>query len=700
MALNQTESSVPVTKSVVGRHSATASILIDNDSRQVLRGVLPDTILVLSLGSATESDVTATAEDGTEYNLKLLPTRYIGLYCKDQTSELRMQIARARLEDWTGHTLPDIVVLGDEPSTTVAADVIRNLSLSAKAASLDTVRLHTEFSRLRNAHEELQQTFADVERFVAQSNLQPARLAFQNDPVEGSSISGLPARSTVTQILPVSTFGLNSIQLHLASAPKLKKYFGGLHVSLYTIEDHTLRAEWDIPTEQLSSGWLTLPLPRGFSGQRRTPKLVIKTIGNIGELPPISLGSSQPLSQFCASVANSDLSIGSSLAVRCWVGLPGVTPPTLGSLADLQHATAGSIVREVALPLTLLEQVKRVPSDWQPDFEPVKYLPAVPGLECHPPPAGVMVGSLADFAVFESCRISAQALVRSEIAKPIEFAIAVSTLPGEAVSDLLRGASDASSRPDFQFSGWVTSSYSTPAILSLFIPDAFEGQLYFATRMANGAPNDFGWAAFRDVRLTLLGKSVSEETAGVKPARPLPDNNVRAELANPVPKEKLRSVENVLSLLLGGSPATAYNESKDAIFCHPPQVGMTFALVRDIDVRGRKALICEASLGSRRALPVEFGVIATKLPLQDVITACSSSSTDTRMDLAFSGWHRVSGTKPSPLMLNLKNIQDELVNIYFATRMIEGSANNNYAWAYFSKICVSDDVEVRSEAAE
>jgi hypothetical protein len=269
------------------------------------------------------------------------------------------------------------------------------------------------------------------------------------------------------------------------------------------------------------------------------------------------------------------------------------------------------------------------------------------------------------------------------------------------VAERFNHASIASSAADFQFSGWVTSTYSAPGLLSLLVPNMFEGHLYFATRMAGGASNDFGWAAFRDVRLTLLGKM--DDAGAIDPghAEQVSQKRSQAEESQHFPKDKVRNVVNVLSVLLGDSPAVAYDDEREAIFCHPPQIGITIALVRDLEVWGRQILTCEASIESQRSLPVEFAMIATKLPLQEVIAACSGMGAPTSLDeIAFSGWHRVSSKKAQALMLGLERFEDDLVHVYFATRMPEGTDNNHYAWAYFNNIRVSRATDLSSEAAE
>ncbi len=90
-----------------------------------------------------------------------------------------------------------------------------------------------------------------------------------------------------------------------------------------------------------------------------------------------------------------------------------------------------------------------------------------------------------------------------------------------------------------------------------------------------------------------------------------------------------------------------------------------------------------------------------QLPLQDVIASCSNMS-DPRSadDLSFSGWQSVSSTRAQTVILDLDTFEEDLINIYFATRMAEGSNNNDYAWAYFSKIRISEGASLRSEAAE
>jgi len=582
---------------------------------------------------------------GLELPSGTVPMLCLGFLAVEPETLKLLENVRQSFEHWSGMAFPVPVLV--QPSGTLDLLLASSLVQREQTIAAYATRLARELALLRSAHENLQNNFAKAETLISQADIAQASLRFINPP--GATATGVD-RQAIRQTLPVSSFGLAALDLHIA------KPGAGLSLHLYTLEDHQLQASWQLEADACPAGWVSLVLPAGLAGLARTPELVITPLGGFGVLPELSFGAPQPLGRFQAVVDGT--ARPASLALRCWAGLPGVKLANPGAAPQ-----ADALVTEIRLPPGLRAMATRVRGPWQTEWPIVRDMPEKNGVLCHPPPgdvnppftAALIEGLTAD----RPLRISAKGVVGDARAAPVEFALAAAP-PGVDVPALL-----AEGEGGFSFSGWQAGDFTTPAFIALQVPpQALRQNLFLFTRMADGAVNHYAQACFEEMRIAFLGPPQAEPTRAV-----------------PVPEAVLRRVENPLD---PADKSVMYKEYEQALLCHPMPKGVKLGCLPHLVPPGALGVSAQVKLGHAEAWPVQFALAVSALPGAAVLAHLETG----HPGIALTPWLQVQVGESAGLEVAADHLppMPEAASLYLLTRMAPEAPNADCAWAYFQDI--------------
>lgn len=669
------------------------SIFVTAEDLPHFEGSLPHGMAVFGIIEVATQHVQLLDERREIIKLVVAPMLCLGFIAAQESSIEKLLRAKSTFERWSSSDFPVPVLiphdhLNDALSTLLSTSLVERM----RTYAAHTTRLSRELFLLRAAHEDMLNAFSELEHFVVASNTQPISMTFENVPsrdvtVEESLSAG------IKQILPVSTLGLGHIQLHLRDWEKFDRPFGGLTVELRTIEDHVLHQVWQLPLETLHPGWITLSLEKGFAGPQRTPLVVICVMGNIGLMPPLSLGPLQVLPDFRLKGRLGQEAEQRSLALRTWTGLPGVRPPTIDLRPFDLSSSPNPRVMDIPVPSVFFRDVKAIMNHWIPEYTTVSFLADMRGLECHPPPDGETWAVLTDFPASEDAfRLSIRGMVRHPDAAKIEFAIAFATNDQAIRLQASRGDSTLSFDKD-SFSGWHTASYEEPVLLSLLVgfSGASKGSIFFGTRMKDGQPNAFAWTCFYDLRKVILQSPGGSNEASLEPAAPIVNPEVPSGILDAlhtldgttIPISILEDAYDIFSSAAKENSPVRYDSDKRGILCHPPAEGMTLAQLGKPGAFTTSRVLVRAHVANNMSEPVEFAVVLTSLGVTECVRLLEEGISREDSSFASSGWKTAAYDQDVELEAELQSAGSETGTVFLATRMSPGASGNDYAWAYF-----------------
>ena len=664
-------------------------VLVPLGEMTQLRSKVPDALEVYGIEAVGKTMVVLRTGSGICLQQDTAPMSCVGFLTNDAEGLEQLSTVRRLFEDWSDCVFPEprmlrLTVPAKGFDILLATTVLDRLNAYAGHVS----RLSRELFHFRTEHENLLNAFAAIEGYLSATNIQPYRMVFENLPASPHSIV---SPVFVRQLLPVSSLGLSTVEIHVGDWQRSVQMVAGLSIELRTIEDGQLHETWRLPLEDIVPGWLALPFKSGLVGHPRTPELVIRPIANIGVLPDLALGELQPLRDFQAesTVAGEQPSWGRSLALRLWAGIPGVRPPAL-TVRLPEKSEHFARVTDVAVPFTMLAQASQLSSHWQPSFQPVNYIAALQALEVHPAPSGVMWARIPNVTIGSiPVRISVLCVVRSADAAPVEFAFAFA---GRETSDAIQHVDadwEPAGQPGFTASEWRSVSFQKPALIHVRpIDQTQNGDLYLGTRMAGGASNAFAWACFQSIRLTLLGEvdvgfdehpnfaTVSFHSAGTPPEA----------MDVLLPETALGDVQNVLQRFIEELALVKYDPGRRGIFCHPVVGGVTLAWLPNHEGADFQGLAAGVRVGSPRSAPIEFGIGVTTLSPAEVLRRLEDERTGHDTSFAFSGWRRVLYDEDDTLQVQGEFIGAGKKAAFLVTRLEEGVRSHDFAWAYFVDI--------------
>jgi hypothetical protein len=494
--------------------SSSLAIFVPAEEVRHFSALLPREISVFGVISVSTQSVTVSNEVGRRFQLTTAYMMTIGFVARDRRALGLLERIRAVFMLWSGSQFPPVAVLAeDDSSASLNLLLAGALPERLKVAAEQATRLWRELYQLRQAHENLQDQFNAVEGFLSRKNLQPTELIFENPVVEeqgGRQQIGPLTR--LTQILPVSSLGLSAIEIYVLDNEHAGKIASDINVQLRTLEDGVVRGEWRLPRKVLSSGWITLGLPKTLSGMRRTPELVI-SCGPDSDLSALGLGPTQPIHEFCVTY-DGGRTLPHSLAFKAWSGLPGFRPVHAGRLIEPLSSEPEELVRATALPLSALMAAEDLSElGYSLEYELVRYENNKAGVLCHPPPDGATLARLGRIDTTDLIGVSCMVALDHEMAAPVSFALIVSDADENAVRDRLAGRTDQND-PDrvFEWTGWHSLAATEQSHLHVMgnFADREDLRIFVATSMAKNDPNYYAWAMFSSfsaLRMKQLLKS-------------------------------------------------------------------------------------------------------------------------------------------------------------------------------------------------
>lgn len=623
-----------------------------------LRELLPDGIVAAEVAGVAADHVRLRCADGSETELRVAPSLCIGLVAFTPAGLALLGEVAARLAALGAFRVPAPVLISERSG---ALDLMLATSLPRRLRdqAAHAVRLGRELAFLRSTYEHVQNAFAQLEDFVASSGLQPLRLSFESLPAPGCAIAAGPG--SVRQLLPVNAVGLSVLELHLAQAAA---HPGGLRVELRALEDNAVLAQWEFAPAELAAGWLILSLPQAVSGPQRTPELILRPRERGGRLPPFSLGPPQPLVAFRTQGLPAS---ERSLALRVWTGLPGVRPPELSAAMSPPDA-AGPRSYEIKIPFSAVRQVRRVLAEWQPDFDVLELRPDVRGFLCHPGPNGcITLAALDAVSLVEPSRFTARATVHSAEAAPVEFGMAFSALPETEVKLLMEEGVPGAAGTDFTFTGWQRVVHGQPGLLACDLIGR-EGRLFFATRMADQAPQWFAWATFGDLRQVFLGNAGAPRAPAVAvPVDAPPHVPALPPAAQDRPSAELP--QGPVAAWLAPARGIGFDAATLSIACPPPASGVALRRLPAIAVDPLFRFEAALHVANADAPPVEFAIAFSDLSAGEVLVRAASGarcSADGR--LVFSGWHQAAAGEGPKLGLTAGHLTATRAHVFLMTR--------------------------------
>jgi hypothetical protein len=663
-------------------HGSNIFVLVPIEEISYFERFIPKGISIFGLREVSQHAVFAVNQTFEAFACDAAPSSCLAMAAVGEDGLARLHEARDLFARWSGGEF--IHTLQIKPSE--AAQAIPSLLLTRvldrfRSVSKQCVTYAGDLARLRASHEELHNNFAALEAFVVSSNVQPIKLIFNNPPVPGSflDIEGL---KEVSQVLPTSTFALSSVDIYLGELTKANKRCGGLEIDFVTLEENQILARWHLNADQIAEGWTNLDFVKTLRGHQRTGRLAIRTIGGIGDMPPLGLGSPQSLKTFRVQVApQGSYTPNASLALRCWSGLPGIAPPNISKSISFTPFDSASAIRRVAIPFTLLQAVEWIKTYWNPEVAPVGFKVQDRAVKCNPPPKGVTLAKLPEISLPEISRIEAHAFVQGHDASPVEFAVLFSDLPAKKIATmLLRGQT---AKADFFFSGWVKCVAGRPVYISSVVPVAnMTGCIFLATRIPAESSRNTTRAEFRDLQITLLGLSNPDQSQ-VKPL----NSEIKTIEASKSCKRILLAEDLQRARGTNGTKASQvrFDRTNSEIKCELVDDQHLIAVIPNVRVKDPIQLSIKAGASCSNKAAISVGVGVSDFGVrEDIVLRQLNKPTVATTRLAFSGWHKIRPAEDATFEIDIKGRSD-FVSLYL---LAQAEACLESSIAEFSNICI------------
>ncbi|WEK03635.1 MAG: DUF6212 domain-containing protein [Candidatus Devosia phytovorans] len=390
--------------------------------------------------------------------------------------------------------------------TEVAAlrQITEELGRQARLGMQRQRQVAAEVTRMRAINAELQHHFLVAESSLLRSGAMPLDIAFSNEPmtepVHVMSLSDVEAGAA--QILPVQSNGVSAVGIHLAQTSETVS--GSLVAQLTSLEDGRLIERWSIRATDLVPGWNVLALSRAISGQSRTLELRLSRLAPDDRLPPISLGSGQPILSFqIRDVASGTPMLRNSMALQVWRGLPGaVLPGWFKAHQPRRNKGRQAGYVDIPLPPADLTQVEHAnPEQVSFDFPGVVGPLGERAILCHAPVHGVTLARLPTLVPQGAIRFAASAFIDNQQSRDVDFALILAADTAQALA-LAEGT--ATPEPHEAFSGWTQVHNRQVRRLSAFREDSSGDALFFvATRMTRQGENSFARSRFKDLSVMV-----------------------------------------------------------------------------------------------------------------------------------------------------------------------------------------------------
>ena len=349
--------------------------------------------------------------------------------------------------------------------------------------------LSRSLAALRQTHEQMQASFAKLERFVFDNNLALRTETLSLLP--GRDIAPLTLAEGETMILrlPISSVGLSDVALTIEDIDKPGE--GTLSIALLTREDNALRALWQLNGGDIAKGLVRLSLHAALDATPLTPQIEVSWTGQALLRLASSLYHPDPrLQPVIEGTAYPQIP-----ALRCWAYLPGCAAP-LALGARLPSATSARPPRIRVIDSTVLAAAE----DLTPQSKHSRYLADKTAVQVHPMAQGISVMRIAAAVPAGTIHVDARILTRSEQAPVIEYALAI-VPSGRASPPIGELTADAAS-----LTPWVALQPRENGELHLPLASALpqDHDLFLMTQLAvqPGDPS-WGWATFDRIRVSI-----------------------------------------------------------------------------------------------------------------------------------------------------------------------------------------------------
>ena len=179
-----------------------------------------------------------------------------------------------------------------------------------------STELMRELALLRGSFDQSQTGFSRLETFLYNSGGAERAQTMSLSALSGRAPVVLTKGRPVEQRLPIESSGLSDVAFLLAEVPSAS---GTLTAKLSLMESGQVMAEWAVPAENLSKGWVRLSLFRALGPDAQTPVLHLEWTGS----EPLKLAASfrHPDTRFCATGSNA------VLALNLWTYIAAAAAP-------------------------------------------------------------------------------------------------------------------------------------------------------------------------------------------------------------------------------------------------------------------------------------------------------------------------------------------------------------------------------------
>lgn len=353
--------------------------------------------------------------------------------------------------------------------------------------------LLADLARLRVAHEDLEIALRKRTQFVLSQSGGKRWLEQAHGPLELSAEGALllPPHGRISQRLKTGSDGLSDIAIYLPEQPLPDE--GTLHLRVRLNESGDLAGEWRVPARALQPGWLRAAWVTALADDLQTVELDLAW--EAAQPLRVGAGVQHPDRVLCARLSDGGETPAPDriLAHRVWKYMPGCTAPLpIGA----HVASAAPEASEYYIDPTHLERALEA----EPETPCLQFQPAFGSLQVHPRPGALTAARLPSAVPPGIVQLSARVGARAPICPPMDYALAVVPRhPLRPLADLVEEALRAGHASD-----WMRRERDAEGELALFLPAPLDktSDLLLVTRVPPGQGASYGWATFRDIRMS------------------------------------------------------------------------------------------------------------------------------------------------------------------------------------------------------
>lgn len=424
-----------------------------------------------------------------------------------------VELLRDRFRTELGAEPPLLVDLTEtapgERRACVLTRIIDALLQERADAARRQVELLRDVCHLREAHEDLHRSFALLEGFVREADLDHRQLTRELPPAINARSVVISSGTTLHQRLPRKSSGISDIGLHVARPPADAQ--GQLLVALLVTGSGEKLADWTLQGPDLEPGWVRLPLERAVGPDDKTVDIRLEWTG----ATPLELDWSlrHPDPRFCIRADATDSPEQSEdrvLALRLWTYIPGCAAPLPADGASSDQAGLTVLPRN---RLAAAQNLNR-------GNEFTRFLEEDGVLIVHPQQNDLSAALLSEAVGPMTTRVTADIKSLSEKADDIEFAMIIAPpdarlhpdglrrWPGRRRGTVRKALEGLMGAENVHKSEWYRLGGNERGRFDVILPTPPRTamDLYLITRMSDpGKPPLWAWAAFSSVTLSREG---------------------------------------------------------------------------------------------------------------------------------------------------------------------------------------------------